>query len=224
MKIIRRISALELVRAVSAKNTRQDLMDKFGLSSCAVDSIIDQLSSEKHRRALKISDSLKSGIAFEDIAKENGFRVEVFASILNSLKKLGLGTSDEFVPANHENATHPVHQERRTSPRLVYPVLVTKIYEIDAPEQDGQLLDLSENGLSTRGIHGHPGEGKRLFFKISDFKDADALPFECRCRWTSNQSSSHNAAKAGFEITSIAPETLGVLKTVLASEFALAGA
>jgi hypothetical protein len=199
-------------------------MEKFGLSSCAVDSIIDQLSSERHRRALKISGGLKSGIAFEDIAKENGFRVEVFPSILNSLKKLGLGPSDEFVLPNHENATLPVHQERRSSPRLVCPVLVTRIYEIDAPEQDGQLLDLSENGLSTRGIHGHPGEGKRLFFKISDFKEADTLPFECRCRWTSNQSLSPTAVKAGFEITSIGPETLGVLKTVLATEFALAGA
>ncbi len=199
-------------------------MDKFGLSSCAVDSIIDQLSSERHRRALKIADDLKSGIPFEDIAKENGFRLEVFASILNSLKKLGLCPSDEFVLPGHEKAAHPVHQERRSSLRLVYPVLVTKIYEVDAPEQDGQLLDLSENGLSTRGIHGNPGEGKRLFFKISDFKEADTLPFECRCRWTTNESLSRTAVKAGFEITSIAPETLGVLKTVLASEFALAGA
>jgi hypothetical protein len=223
MKRIRRISALELVRAISAKTTRQDLMVKFGFSSRTVDSIIEQLSSERQRRALKIADSLKSGIAFEDIAKENGFRVEVLAKVLNTLKNLELLPSDELMPAD-ENAAAHLRQERRSSPRLLCPVLVTKIYEIEAPEQTGTLLDLSENGLSTRGIHGRPGEGKRLFFKISDFKEADPLPLECRCRWISNQSSSHTAAKAGFEITAIAPETLGVLKTVLASEFALAGA
>ncbi|AFM24489.1 PilZ domain-containing protein [Desulfomonile tiedjei] len=222
MKRIRKISALELVRAISARTTRQELMDKFGFSYSSVDSIIEQLSSERHRRALKIADSLKSGIAFEDIAKENGFRVEVFAKILNTLKNMGLLSSDESMPEN-ENTAIPLSQERRSSPRLLCPVLVTKIYEIDAPEQTGTLLDLSENGLSTQGIHGRPGEGKLLFFKISDFKEADPLPLECKCRWTSTQFS-QNTPKAGFEITSMSPETLGVLKTVLANEFALAGA
>lgn len=198
-------------------------MNKFGLSSQRVDVIIEQLRCERDRRALHILADFKAGMPPAEIASVNGFRKDHFDKVLKNIGELGLLKERELGFNDGKLPVYPTISERRCSPRVHSPLLVTKVYEVAAPERPALIMDLSERGLRTRGIKGNSDEKKSLFVNVSDFKETGNLEFECQCRWISAHNDPGEIPDAGFEITSISKENLGLLKTVVGAEFALAG-
>lgn len=222
MTKVKHIAAIEVLRAISTGMTRQELMNKFGLSASGMVKLLDRLSSERHRRAARIAADFKAGMSPEEIAEKNGFTIENFEKIMTKLK--GLGILSDLSPAAGATKLVPERaaQDRRRAPRVHSPVLVTRVYEEAAPDRSGLILDMSETGLGILGIHGRPNEKKTFAMNVSDFTEADGLKFDCLCKWVSAQNDSSVSCKAGFEITSISENSLALLKTIVATEFSIA--
>jgi hypothetical protein len=218
---IRTISAKEALAALSAGMKRKELKNKFGLSSRGLDRLIDQLMSERRNRALSILANLRSGMSVHAIAKENGFEEERFGWIVKRLDKLGLLIDEDFGVDDRDLEADLALRDRRSVPRLHRPVLMTKVFEATTREKFGLIMDLSELGLRIKGIRSRIEEKKTLFMNVGDLAQSEVLTLDCQCRWISVHEGSNANSCAGFRITSISEDSLGVLKKVLAAEFAL---
>lgn len=221
MRKVRTISAKKIIDAIAAGVTRKELMTKFGLSLRGLDRLIDQLVSERRNRALRILADLQSGMSVHAIAKRNGFREERFGAIVKKLEDLGLLGEDDFMADNKEFAQETALRDRRSVLRLHRPVLMTRVFESTTRERFGLIMDLSEAGLRIKGIRARLDEAKTLFMNVGDFTQAEVLTLDCQCRWISVHEGTDGNGCAGFEITSISEDSLGFLKTVLATEFSL---
>jgi hypothetical protein len=221
LKKIRQIPALEVLCCISEGLTRKEMMTKLRVSGPAFELIVDQLHSERHRRAVNILADFKSGMTPQEIARRNHFKVENFDKIIKNLERLGLSSPIEPGADIRRPLVRHEFEERRRSFRVQHPVLVTKIYEVGGKELPGLILDLSERGVRTRGLQVDAHRKKSLFFMISDFGDTEPISFECRCRWTSSHDISEGSVVAGFEIISMPKKNFGILKTVIATERAL---
>jgi hypothetical protein len=218
---IRQIHALEVLRYISRGTTKEGMMRKFGLSAPAFESILNQLSIERRRRAENILADFKSGMTPHEIAERNHFRAENFQKILNDVERVAFYYPRELGVDSGRHQAQLEFEERRRLFRVHSPVLVTKIYAVTDPELPGLILDLSEGGLRTQGLQGHLEEKKSFFFAIGDCRETEPIRFDCRCRWTTSRDAPRGVPVAGFEITSISKSNLGILKTVVAMERAL---
>ena len=137
---------MEIFRAISSHSTKRDLMNKFGLSSQRVDVIIEQLQSERDRRALHILADFKAGMPPAEIASVNGFRKDHFDKVLKNIGELGLLKERELGFNDGKLPVYPTISERRCSPRVHSPLLVTKVYEVAAAR-----TACSHHGLVRKG-------------------------------------------------------------------------
>jgi len=221
MKKMRKIRATDVLRVLSAGITKPELIRKFGLSSRELNRLIDRLLSEGRNRALMILADLRSGMPVNEIALKNGFRSSNFETILKYLEDMGMIERGNVVAGNGGSGAKVALRDRRSAPRVPHPLLVTQIFELNESVSSGLILDLSENGLRISGIEAHMDETKTFFVHLGDSIEAEALTFECRCRWISGHGLSQMNGCAGFEITSIPETSSRFLKMLLDSEFAL---
>jgi len=222
MKRIKRISAADFLRSVSSGMTNQELRGKYGLSPVGLSRVFDDLRLERRKRALQILSDVRSGMAVDIVAEKNNFRRNSFGQILGAIENLGDFLCAHLADSFGGTGAERTIGDRRCVPRLQRPVLTTVVYEMTRPHRPVRILDLSGTGIGLTGITSQMNESKTFLAKIGDIAGAERLKFRCRCRWTSYLEDDGVEACAGFEFTRISDRSLGYLKTVLATEEALA--
>jgi hypothetical protein len=79
---------------------------------------------------------------------------------------------------------------------------VLPVYAEDQPQVLGTVLDLTENGIGTRGIRARVNDLKTLVIPADEFFDVGRLRFFAHCRWVA-QDPSDSEHLAGFEIAEL---------------------
>lgn len=222
MNTTRTISARDILAALAAGLTSEELASKFEVSPRGLQRLIDRLLAERHKRGLGIMADVRSGMPVHAIAERNGFPEEKYGLIMNRLEELGISGPEDFRAHTVEREVQPTLGDRRSVPRLQVPVLTTKVFDATTPERAGQIIDLSALGLRIKGIRARVDEVVRLVMNVGDLAQIQVLTLECQCRWVSACEGTSASGSSGFEITSISEGSLRFLKTLLTTEFALA--
>ncbi|MBM4326914.1 MAG: PilZ domain-containing protein [Deltaproteobacteria bacterium] len=88
------------------------------------------------------------------------------------------------------------------------------IYDLGSPDNIGAVRDLTERGISVRGLQAAPNESKTLVIRADELFSIPHIVFQAVCRWA-KRDSGNDQWTAGFQITEISPEDLEHLQAVV---------
>jgi hypothetical protein len=113
------------------------------------------------------------------------------------------------------NRPQPPKQSKRTRRSDRHTVdFVLPIYAEDEPHVLGTVVDLTENGVGTRGIKARVNDLKRLAIPADEFFDVGRLRFLAHCRWA-DRDPSDGEYIAGFEIGELPAKDLMELRKLI---------
>jgi hypothetical protein len=114
--------------------------------------------------------------------------------------------------AQSEATTNPEHRTQMRRVPRGYPVVVLPVYDVDDPEKEGLVQDISEEGIQVAGIAVVKNERKTFLIQVEGFFDIKPFSFDAECRWVRVED---NFALCGFEIIGISAPDLEELRKVL---------
>jgi hypothetical protein len=76
------------------------------------------------------------------------------------------------------------------------------VFDVQAPDAEGTLLDVSTKGVQISGILAAVGE-TRSFRVGTEFGEFSSFTFQAQCQWIENESGPNNQFRAGYQITNI---------------------
>ena len=94
---------------------------------------------------------------------------------------------------------------------LAFPV---PVYEAKNPLVQGEIVDISENGLQVGGIKTHPHERKSFLIRPDEFHDIYPFVFDAICQWVRTEAPDGTFV-AGFEIVDISERGLEELRKLI---------
>jgi hypothetical protein len=109
-----------------------------------------------------------------------------------------------------------IQQDRRDAHRCqMYSEIPVR--EIDQPQNQGVVYDLTEAGMRLLGMEAEVDEIKNLVVCDDVFGEVAPFELEAKCRWVEKYNGSANTM-AGFEITKISNEDLERLRELMQAE------
>jgi hypothetical protein len=87
------------------------------------------------------------------------------------------------------------------------------IYDMENLVNEGQVIDINEEGFQVTGIETEVGENKGFLIQADYFADVYPFSFEAQCKWVSKNEDEQCAA--GFDITSISEGGLEELRKLI---------
>ena len=173
------------------------------MSSSYCDVVLKQIQQERDRRALQIINDFKSGMEIQDIAAKNGFPAGRFIEILRTALSLEFERTSAMAEESELSAFQDPDRGRRRHPRILCPVLTRHIRDASSPESRGTILDMSEKGLSVRGINSEVDEAKIFLIGEGGSDLLETIVITCTCRWKNEADHPAERRTAGFEIRAI---------------------
>lgn len=218
MSYKRILSARPVLESIREGLSREQLMQKHGLSPAGLRTVLKQIQEERDRRACRILQDFLSGMQVQDIAGRNGFSVERYLDILRTVMSLQLDSPLDLVVSTEPMAFQDTSRDRRLYPRLRCPVLATQVRDVSCAETEGTIFDISEKGLSIRGIFAEVDEEKTFLLREKEFSPPDPIALTCSCRWTEKALHLGVGPSAGFEITAMSESDKGHLRSWIDAE------
>ncbi len=93
-----------------------------------------------------------------------------------------------------------------------YLLFTIPVYDTEALEKEGWILDITEKGLQLNGIEAEVGQTKSLLIRADEFHDIYPFAFDAVCRWIN---AGDDQEGIGFEITDISETGLNELRKLL---------
>lgn len=227
-----RIKARDAVRDIRSGMDDYQLMEKYGLSSKGLESLLGKLvgigaitQAELDQRRAAYSDAvdvrpidgsdmitdIRSGMSDSELMEKYGLSSEGLAFALQTLMDTKVITPQELY------GDTVLVEDVRQSPRkyLAVPVVVC---ESDNHENRGEVSDICEDGvgIGTVGIEAKAGERRIFEILAEDFIGAERITFEAECRWVKKDEDSGEWS-AGFSITKISEECQEDLERLIES-------
>lgn len=197
------VPAREILQSVREGLNREQLMERHGLSSLYCDSVLKQIQEERDRRASQIINDFTSGMEIQDIAAKNGFPAERFIEILRTALSLEFERPSVMTEESELLAFQDPDRGRRRHPRILCPVLTRHIRDASFPETQGTIVDMSEKGLSVRGLNSEVDEDKIFLIGEGGFDLLEPIVITGTCRWKKEADHPAGWRTAGFEIRAI---------------------
>ncbi|MGC8906047.1 MAG: PilZ domain-containing protein [Desulfomonilaceae bacterium] len=158
------------------------------------------MGSKRIIKAKEIAADLRSGMTAKELMIKYNVTPNTLRNMLRTLVN-GRAISEEeanSVIVQLEEGSSP--KNRRKYPRyFVYVPL--PIYDTDNLLTEGQVVDISEEGLRIRGIEAEPGDKKEFVVQPDYYGHVFPFSFEAECKWASKNAAGEPIA--GFKITDI---------------------
>jgi hypothetical protein len=200
----RKINAGAILADINSGMGRADLMRKYALSGLDLQKVLDQIRSEREHRARAIATDLMVGASDSVVMKRYQLSGTAFLRVRQELLERGLLTREDL--KNGSSSSHDlVILDLRKEPRHL-PVESVSVCDAtarqDCAENTYVVHDISEHGLSIRGINAHVGDVRRIVVLGDELGEVDPFEFQAECRWSRRGASDEQAA-AGFKIVGI---------------------
>jgi hypothetical protein len=96
----------------------------------------------------------------------------------------------------------------------VYVEVSLPVYELGFPDKVGLVRDLTEEGVSVKGLEASVNESKTLAIQADELFALPQIVFQAQCRWA-KKDSGNDRWWAGFQITEISPQDFEHLREVV---------
>jgi uncharacterized protein (DUF433 family) len=209
------ISARDFLRDIRMGMGDVDLMVKYELSAKSLGTVFEQMESagisidlEKSlaagsRNKVRIDDVVKdirSGSTKQELIEKYRLTGRSLSWVLMKLVSMGAINWQEIygkLRSSHEElAPDKLRRSERYTPHFYVP-----IYTSDEPDVVGSVRDVSQHGISVKGIQAEVGETQRLVIPGDSFGELGKLIFDARCAWS--RKDSRGEYLSGFEITDV---------------------
>ncbi len=158
------------------------------------------MGSKRVIKAKEIVADIRSGMTAKQLMIKYNVTAKALRNIMRTLVNGGAlneKEAQEILSQAEENLTVG---ERRKYPRyFVYVPL--PIYDTEDLLAEGQVVDISEEGLRVKGIEAAPGDKKEFVVQPDYYGHVFPFSFEAECKWSSRDGSGN--PMAGFKITDI---------------------
>ena len=171
----------------------------------------------QRKRTIKAADimrDLRSGITVLQLIDKYNISLNTLRLVFQSLLNAGMITKEEL---NAQAALYRdtvdlkgVRNWLRTA--TTFPA---RIYDSGSPFATGCVLDISEKGVSVKGMATVVGEVKDFIVRSDAFEQGQKFVFEGKCRWVKKEKLSVKEWVAGFEITDISSLDLAELRKLI---------
>ena len=167
------------------------------------------------KRTIKASDivrDLRSGMSDYELMEKYRLSIRGLESIFKKLEDSKTVKRSELygrVPSFEDTVNLA---SLRKLPRH-FLTLALRIHEESRPENEGELLDVTEKGVGVKGLEVTSGKTMNLVIVSSGFVDLSDITFEAVCRWSKQEDDGTWAS--GFEITNILDSGLKNLRKII---------
>jgi hypothetical protein len=164
-------------------------------------------------QAREIIADIRSGMSDGELMGKYRLTAKGLESAFSKLMNSGLLTVEEIYGHQREGEDTVIVDDLTLIPRHFLTVAVP-LYEMGVPEAEGVLSEITERGMTIKGIPSRIGEIKTFVIPCRKFIKADSITFEAKCLW-SNRQPSPDKWTSGFQITRIARDSLGGLRELV---------
>ncbi len=205
-----KIKAIDVIRDIRAGMGGSEIMDKYGLSSEQLQTVLAQLLDQRQIITTQIVEDIKAGLTDDDLMERYSLSPEGLRITFAKLVKRKFMTQEEIDNRRSLYVKAPATKGDRRELSRRRPPLSVSVHDDEDPGNYGTVLDITRKGLGLRGISAEPGQTKRLTVLGDEFGEVDPFQFEGVCRWV-REDRNNGRRLAGFEITGISPESLARL-------------
>jgi hypothetical protein len=214
-RLVAIISARDFLRDIRMGMGDVDLMAKYELSAKSLGTVFEQMEStgisidlEKSLAAgsknkVRISEMVKdirSGSTKQELMEKRRLTSRGLSWVLMKLISMGAIRWEEIYgklcSSYQELALDTLRRSERHTPHFYVP-----IYASAEPEIVGRVRDVSQHGISVKGIQAEVGETQTLIIPGDSFGELGRLIFDAQCAW--NGKDSRGEYLSGFEITNL---------------------
>jgi hypothetical protein len=219
------INPQEVVNDILSGTDDISLMEKYGLSSKGLASLVNKLvdsgllrQSDSRRRppdtprkisARQIVRDIASGMSESELMKKYGLSQRRLREVCRRLLEARDRSRKEFQEAIPVDESTLVEANIRQLQRY-YPDFDLPIYEAGNPEIQGRVRDITEEGIGVLGIHSTVYEIKTFVVLGDPFGEVGPFEFDAECRWAKDLGGGVGHA-AGFKIARIQKQDRALL-------------
>jgi hypothetical protein len=164
-------------------------------------------------QAREIIADIRSGMSDGELMGKYRLNAKGLESAFSKLVNSGLLNVEEIYGHQREGEDTVIVDDLTLIPRHFLTVAVP-LYEMGVPEAEGVLSEITERGMTIKGIPSRVGEIKTFVIPCRKFIKADSITFEAKCLW-SNRQPPPDKWTSGFQITRIARDSLGGLRELV---------
>ncbi len=223
--LLKKMEQLGLVAIISARDFRRDirmgmsdvdLMAKYELSAKSLGTVFEQMenagisiglekslaSGSKNRiRINEVVSDIRSGSTTQEVMEKYRLTPRGLSWVLMKLTSTGEINWQEIYgkvfSSYQELPPDRLRRSERHAPHFYVP-----IYASGEPEIVGSVRDVSQHGISVKGIQAEVGETRTLVIPGDCFGEFGKVIFDARCAWS--RKDSRGEYLSGFEITDVA--------------------
>lgn len=224
-----RISTREIVNDILSGIDETALMEKYGLSSKGLESLINKLvgsgllrrpssrdDGEDRKRRIsgrQFTADVAAGMTESQLMTKYGLSRKKLQRVCSKLLAARDRTAIEFqeeIPVDHTTVIEAnVRQIQR-----YYPDFEVPIYESISPEIQGKVHDITEEGVGVDGIEALVYEIKTFVVLGDPFGEVGPFEFQAECRWA-KASDGDRRNVSGYRIVDISEADLGQLRKLI---------
>ncbi len=222
------VSAREILKDVRAGMDDARLMEKYRLSSTALQNLFQKLveagllrregagftlPNKRKIPASRIVKDIRSGMSSAELMEKYDLTERGVQRVCRELLSARALAPEEYQPEISFQSTMVMRTNIRELERY-HVDFDLPVYESSSPEIQGKVRDITEKGVGLVGIDSEAYETKTLVILGDYFGEISPFEFRADCRWSRRQPPS-NKCFAGFRITEISRESLRELKRLI---------
>ena len=206
----RRIGARDIVVDVRSGLSKDELMNKYQLSSKQLDHVLKKTFKASRDLAKIVAEDIRQGIADSRLMEKYRLSRDGLQHAFDKLLEAGFIDQSTYDSHLSNGKPEPYLDEKRQGHRRVPRFPVTVVDRAD-PRNMGRVKDISGRGLAVIGVKAHIGEDKSIAILGDDLGVVSPFEVRAECRWVST-GSGYSEPMAGFQIRAISERDLAWLK------------
>lgn len=171
------------------------------------------MSSQSTIKARDLVKDIRSGMSDAELLTKYNLSCTGLDRVLSQLVEHKVLSRIELDNRRNAQEETPVvidfRETERSKPGYDIPV-----YDVEAPNTQGMLVDVSTKGVQISGISSAVGE-TRNFRVGAEFGEFSSFTFQAQCQWTERKSGSSTPLRAGYQITNISYDAFRHLQRLI---------
>jgi DNA-binding Lrp family transcriptional regulator len=213
--LVAMISARDFLRDIRIGMSDVDLMAKYELSAKSLGTVFEQMEnagisicrektlaagSKNKVRINEVVKDIRSSLTKQELMEKHRLTSRGLSWVLTKLISMGAISWEEIYgkvcSSYQELALDMLRRSERHTPHFYVP-----IYASAEPKIVGRVRDVSQHGISVKGIQAEVDETQTLIIPGDSFGELGRLIFDARCAWSGKDS--WGEYLSGFEITNV---------------------
>lgn len=172
------------------------------------------MTAKKVVNAKDIVDDIRAGMSDRDLMAKYELSSKGLQSAFTKLINNRIVTVEEIYGQPRSSDEDTVIIDDMSLIQKHFLTVTAPIYDLDRPDVQGRLHEITERGLTIAGIESRIGEVKSFRIPCREFLAADQIVFEAECLWTKVRRET-GVWIGGFQITGISKEALDHLRELI---------